>query len=106
MLVFLVIMSPRKRKDLDEMPALQVLREAAGLSQAELAKRIPDRSGQKTTTQQAISRWERGIDQPQLTVAQMKALCRALNVSLEQLPDDFGPPKRSPSHTSDTEEED
>ena len=77
------------------MPALQILREAAGLSQAALAKRIPDKTGTKTLTQQAISKWERGLDEPELTVAQMKALCQALGKNLNELPNCFGPPKRT-----------
>ncbi|MGB7440651.1 MAG: helix-turn-helix transcriptional regulator [Coleofasciculaceae cyanobacterium] len=40
-----------------------------------------------------ISRWERGVSVAMLTVPQMKALCNALGKSLEELPDEFGPPK-------------
>jgi putative transcriptional regulator len=77
------------------MPALQILREAVGLSQAALAKRIPDQTGTKTLTQQAISNWERGEDEPELTVAQMKALCRALGKGIDELPECFSVSKRS-----------
>lgn len=85
---------PRKRvQDPDKMPRLQILREAVGLSQTELAKRIPDKTGKKTLNQSAISRWESGEDRPELTIPQVKALCRALGKSLDELPDDFGPPK-------------
>jgi hypothetical protein len=31
-----------------------------------------------------------------LTVPQMKALCKVFGRSIEDLPDEFGPPKRSP----------
>jgi hypothetical protein len=36
---------------------------------------------------------ETGKDEPELTIAQVKALCRALGKSLDELPEDFGPPK-------------
>jgi putative transcriptional regulator len=87
---------PRKKQAQDpkDIPALQILREAAGLSQAALAKQIPDRTGAKTLTRQAISNWERGIDAPELTIAQVKALCHALQKNLDELPDNLGPPKR------------
>jgi len=89
----------RKKQNLDPdcMPALQTLREAAGLSQAALAKYIPDKTRTKTLSQKAISNWETGKDEPELTIPQIRALCRVLRVSVEQLPDDFGPPRRSSS---------
>ncbi len=67
---------------------LKRLREEAGLSQQELGSRI----GVGLAT---ISRWERGVSLPMLTVPQMKALCRELGKSIEELPDEFGPQKRS-----------
>ncbi len=66
---------------------LKRLREEAGLSQQELATRI----GVAVAT---ISRWERGAP-AMLTVPQMKALCKILGKSIEELPDEFGPQKRS-----------
>jgi len=66
---------------------LKRLREEAGLSQQELASRI----GVGLAT---ISRWERGVSEAMLTVPQMKALCRELGKSIEELPDEFGPSKR------------
>ena len=83
------------KQDLDSkpMPLLRRLRQEAGLTQAELAKQIPDKTRTKTLTQSAISRWESGEDEPELTVSQMKALCKALGKSLDELPDDLGPPK-------------
>jgi len=79
------------------MAALQILREAAGLTQAELAKLIPDKTRKKTLSQKAISNWETGKDEPELTIAQMKALCHALGKKLDDLPENFGPPKRDDS---------
>lgn len=67
---------------------LKKLREEAGLSQQELATRI----GVAVAT---ISRWERGAP-AMLTVPQMKALCKVFGKSIEELPDEFGVPKRSP----------
>lgn len=88
-------MSKKKETDPDDMPVLRRLREAVGLTQAELAKQIPDKSRMKSISQVSISRWESGEDEPELTVPQMRALCRALGIPFEQLPDDFGPPRRS-----------
>jgi transcriptional regulator with XRE-family HTH domain len=70
---------------------LKRLRTQAGLTQAELAKLIPDKTGTGTLSQRAISAWERGEYQPELTISQTKALCRALGVTLDELPDDFRP---------------
>jgi putative transcriptional regulator len=89
-LLLFVIMARKKRaENPEDMPALQVLREAAGLTQAQLASRIPDKSRKKTLSRQVISGWERGEYEPELTIRQVKALCRALGKSLEDLPDDF-----------------
>lgn len=83
-----------RNADPETMPALQALREEAGLTQDGLAKLIPDKTGTKTLSRQAISNWERGLDCPELTIPQVKALCRALGKKLEDLPDIFGPPKQ------------
>lgn len=74
---------------------LKRLRLQARLTQAELARHIPDKTGNKPISQRAVSAWERGEYQPELTIPQMKALCRALGVTLDVLPDECGPPKRS-----------
>jgi transcriptional regulator with XRE-family HTH domain len=63
--------------------ALKKLREQAGLSQEALARMIG-------VTSKTVSNWERGISPAVLTVSQMKVLCRALGVTLEELPDNFG----------------
>lgn len=62
---------------------LKDLRKRAGLSQERLA-RLLDVSGK------TVSNWERGMSIASLTVPQMKALCHALGVTLDELPDDFG----------------
>jgi transcriptional regulator with XRE-family HTH domain len=69
--------------------ALKKLREEAGLSQEGLARII----GVASAT---ISRWERGASPAMMSVPQMKALCRVFGKSIEELPDEFGPAKRSP----------
>jgi putative transcriptional regulator len=63
---------------------LKKLREQAGLSQEELARRI----GVSVKT---VSNWERGVYPATMTVPQTKALCKALGVVLDDLPDNFGP---------------
>lgn len=89
-------MLKKKLSNSEDIPILRRLREEAGLTQSELAKLIPDKTRKKTLTQQAISRWESGEDEPELTIMQTKALCRALGKSLEEIPDDLGPPSPSP----------
>ena len=77
----------KKKSDSEEHESpLKKLREEAGLSQQELATRI----GVAVAT---ISRWERGAP-AMLTVPQMKALCKVYGKSIEELPDEFGTPKR------------
>ena len=58
-----------------------------GLSQEEFARRIG-------VSGQTVSRWERGIWNPQLTLPQIKALERELSsrqLRFQDLPDTFGP---------------
>jgi transcriptional regulator with XRE-family HTH domain len=87
---------PEERLNPEEpISPLKRLRTQAGLTQAELARQIPDKTGTKPISQRAVSAWERGEYQPELTITQMKALCRALNVTLDELPNDCGPPMRS-----------
>ncbi|MEW6496804.1 MAG: helix-turn-helix transcriptional regulator [Cyanobacteriota bacterium] len=68
---------------------LRQLRERAGLTQEELARRcgIPVRTYQ---------RWETGETEARPSVRQIKALCRELKISIEDLPDEFAP-RRSQS---------
>ena len=67
---------------------LKVLRRRVQLTQEQLAKLL----GVST---RAVQAWEGGEYQPTLTIPQIKALCRALNCSLDDLPDELGSPKRS-----------
>lgn len=68
---------------------LRQLRQRAGLTQEELARRcgIPVRTYQ---------RWETGETEARPSVRQIKALCRELKIPIEALPDEFAP-KRSQS---------
>lgn len=80
-------MSKKNKSNLEENESpLKRLREETGLSQQALSHNI----GVAVTT---ISRWERGASVAMLTVPQMKALCKVLGKSIEELPDEFGPPK-------------
>jgi len=85
----------KQKKNRENMPALQMLMEEAGLNQTTLARQIPDRTGTKTLSQSAVSRWLSGEDSPELTIRQVKALCKALGKKLDELPDDLGPIKNA-----------
>jgi DNA-binding XRE family transcriptional regulator len=63
---------------------LKQLRQRKGLTQAELARRIG-------VTDRAVRAWEKGEYPPTLTIPQLRALCRELGVTFEELPDDLGP---------------
>lgn len=56
-----------------------------GLTQAELARRIG-------VSDRAVRGWEKGEYPPMLTISQIRALCRELSVTFDELPDDLGPP--------------
>lgn len=66
----------------DSESGLKKLREKAGLSQEALARLIG-------VTAKTVSNWERGISLASLTIPQVKSLCKALNVTLDELPDQF-----------------
>ncbi len=88
---------PKKGQDDSEgVSPLKQMRMKAGLTQVELARLIPDKTRTKTLTQQIVSAWEKGKYEPELTIRQVKALCRALGVTLDELPDDFGLPQELP----------
>ncbi len=87
----------RKRQENDEgVSPLKQLRIKAGLTQVELARLIPDKTRTKTLTQQIVSAWEKGKYEPELTIRQIRALCRALGVTFDELPEDFGPSQELP----------
>lgn len=89
---------PRNKQENDKgVSPLKQLRVKAGLTQVELAKLIPDKTRTKTLTQQIVSAWEKGKYEPELTIRQIKALCCALGVTFDELPEDFGAPSESSS---------
>jgi DNA-binding XRE family transcriptional regulator len=65
---------------------LKQMRQRVGLTQAELARRIG-------VSDRAVRAWEKGEYPPMLTIPQIRALCKELQISFEDLPDDFGPVK-------------
>lgn len=74
------------KSDGQESP-LKKLRLKVGLTQAELARRIG-------VSDRAVRGWEKGEYPPSLTIPQIRALCRELGVSFDDLPDQFGPPEQ------------
>ncbi len=83
--------SMKKQKEHTESKSpLERLRECVGLTQEELCRRcgIPLRT---------YARWVAGDGISRPTIPQIKALCRELGISIEELPDDFGPLERSPN---------
>jgi transcriptional regulator with XRE-family HTH domain len=88
-------MPEEQQNQVKPISPLKKLRIRAGLTQDELAQRIPGKAGEKNLSQRAISAWERGEYQPELTIPQIKALCKALGVTLDELPDDLGRPRSS-----------
>lgn len=48
-------------------------------------------------TETTVRNWEAGRSVPKLTPSQYKTLLRVLQISAEDLPDEFGPPGRSQS---------
>lgn len=73
---------PSQQSGQSSHSTLKHLREQAGLSQEALARIVG-------VSSKTVSNWERGISVASLTVPQMKALCEALGVTLNELPDDF-----------------
>ena len=77
---------PKKGQPQETDSPFKKLRLEAGLSQEDLV-RLTGLSGS------SISRWERGLAEPTMTVYQMKAFCKAVNKTLDELPDSLLPPQ-------------
>lgn len=80
----------RQMSSTDESP-LKMLREQLDLSQEQFARLIG-------VSSKSVSNWERGVTPASLGISQIKALDRLLRskgLSIQGLPDSFGPPKRS-----------
>jgi transcriptional regulator with XRE-family HTH domain len=75
---------PKKGQPQETDSPFKKLRLEAGLSQEDLV-RLTGLSGS------SISRWERGLAEPTMTVYQMKAFCKAVNKTLDELPDSLLP---------------
>jgi DNA-binding XRE family transcriptional regulator len=65
---------------------LKQRREELGLTQRDIALALDK-------TVQTISNWETGTYEAKLTLREIKALCRILKWTLEELPDDLRPPR-------------
>jgi DNA-binding transcriptional regulator YiaG len=69
----------------EQESALGRLRRIHGLTQ----KQVADALG---ITVQTVSNWEVGRAEPKLTIRQFKALLKVVQCSVDELPDDLGPP--------------
>lgn len=65
--------SPLMRRRLEKRVSQQALAEALGVSR------------------KTVSSWENGHSEPNLTLKQVKILCKLLDYTIETLPDTFGP---------------
>jgi DNA-binding XRE family transcriptional regulator len=61
-----------------------------GYTQQEIADELDVSRG-------TVNAWEKGRQEPNLTLRQIKKLCELLDFTLETLPDDFGPQPIHPS---------
>ena len=84
---------PKKTQFQETNSPFKKLRLAVKLSQEQLARDI----GVAVST---IRRWEKGQAEPTMTVAQMKAFCKAVQQKFEDLPDSLLPPKNNNQSTS------
>lgn len=80
------------QEDIERISPLRALREASGLTPAELASQLTIRD--EAISEQAIRVWERGESQPLLSIGQVRALCRALKIGFDELADCLETPPR------------
>lgn len=73
------------QEDIEQISPLKRLREASGLTQADLASQLIVEN--EAISEETIRDWERAESQPLLSLLQLKALCRVLGVSLDELAD-------------------
>lgn len=69
--------------ELEQKSPLKMLRLQAGLTQAELATILSTQT--KPISDRVIQDWEEGLYQLELSIPQVRALCRALGVSIDGL---------------------
>lgn len=75
-------------KEPEQESPLKKRREELGLTQRDVAIAVG-------ATVQTISNWEIGrYKEAKFTLRQVKNLCQVLGWSVQDLPDDFGPPKQ------------
>ena len=75
------------KQELEQDSPLKKRREELGLTQRDVA-------GAVDVSVQTISNWETGRYRgARLTLPQVKALCRVLQWSIDDLPDDLAPPR-------------
>lgn len=77
---------PKKGQPQETESPFKKLRLAAGLTQEDLVRLM----GVSVST---VRRWEKGEAEPTMTVYQMKAFCKAVNKTLDELPDSLMPQK-------------
>lgn len=76
-----------EEQSLEQESPLKKRRDELGLTQRDVAVAID-------VSVQTVSNWEMGrFKEVRLTLPQVKALCRVLKWSIEDLPDDFRPPE-------------
>ena len=60
------------------------IRQSLNLTQKDIAQALG-------VTEQTVRNWEQGKAVPRLTITQTKTLCSLLQMTIEQIPDSFGP---------------
>ncbi len=76
-----------EKQDLEQESPLKKRREELDLTQRDVA-------GVVDVSVQTVSNWETGrYKEAKLTLPQVKALCRVLQWSIDDLPDDLAPPR-------------
>ena len=75
---------PKKGQPQETDSPFKKLRLEAGLTQDDLVRLMG-------VTSSTIRRWEKGEAEPTMTVYQMKAFCKAINKTLDELPDSLLP---------------
>jgi DNA-binding transcriptional regulator YiaG len=82
--IIITMTRPKKNQPQQTDSPFKKLRLNAHLSQEQLAREI----GVAVST---VRRWEKGQAEPTMTVLQMKNFCRAVNQTLEEIPDSLLP---------------
>jgi transcriptional regulator with XRE-family HTH domain len=79
---------PKKGQPQETNSPFKKLRLEAGLTQDDLVRLMG-------VTSSTIRRWEKGEAEPTMTVSQIKAFCKAVNKTLDELPDSLLPSSKS-----------